>query len=324
MRGWVALLALGALISCGGRGGKAATGGSGGLSGGGGDGGGGGAGGRAVDAAVGIGPASGMSIRFINTFLPSGTTGPTVDLYDAMELPDGDGAVIVIPVTPLVTGLAYGAVSDYVRPHLAEAGSTAISLAALPAGSPPTDATDAIEVWSGVDDGSHAQVTLLLENLSPGSPGALGGIGSAVFVEKGDDSGGNAGPLAPAPPTGQAEFLASTAPIDVTPTVGNYYFFVDDSCTLPLNGDPTFAGTPYLFALPTATPKSFFALFPADPGAHQLSVVASPDGVLPTCAQLTARQGATSVTVGAGQQIIAFVYGSSLTDLHLVTAPIAP
>lgn len=51
----------------------------------------------------------------------------------------------------------------------------------------------------------------------------------------------------PAPPTGQGEFFASTAPIDVTPTpfVANYYFFDDDSCTSPLNNsDPTEAGLP--------------------------------------------------------------------------------
>jgi hypothetical protein len=304
-------LVVGALISCGGSGGNTATGGSGGRA----DGGG-GTGGQAADASP--GPASGLSLRFVNTLLPSGTTGPTLDLYDGTW-------------TPLVTGLAYGAVSGYVVPRFTAAGSTSLLVIALPAGSPVTDAADEGVVWSGVDDGSHAQLTLLLAQIGPASSpdaGALAGSGTAIFIEKGSDGYGNAGPLAPPPPTGQGEFLASTVPIDVTPTpfdASSYeYFFVDDSCTLPLNGDPNQAGTPYLFALPTATPKSFFALYPAAPGTHQLSVVAWTDGVLPTCAQLTARQGATSATVTAGQQILAFVYGSSLTDLHLVTAPIAP
>jgi hypothetical protein len=30
------------------------------------------------------------------------------------------------------------------------------------------------------------------------------------------------------------------------------------------------------------------------------------------------------VSVAAGQQIATFIYGSSLTDLHLLTGPIAP
>jgi hypothetical protein len=327
MRWLLVALVGGLLISCERSGGQTGTGGGGGLSGGGSGGlsdGGGGTGGS--DAGAGPGPASGMSVRFINTFLPTGTTGPALDLYDATEIPYGDGAVVVNPVTRLVTGLAYGAVSDYVAPHFAAAGSTAIFLAALPAGSPPTGATDAIEVWSAVDDGSHAQVTLLLENFGPGtSQDALAGIGSAIFVEKGDDGAGNAGPLAPPSSTGGAEFLASTAPIDVTAAPpASYYFFVDEACNPPLNGDPSQPSVPYLFALPTATPKSFFALFPSRPGTHQVSVVAWTDGLLPTCAELTARQGATSVNLTAGQQILAFVYGSSLTDLHLVTAPVAP
>jgi hypothetical protein len=328
MRSLLVSLAGAALISCGGSGGQAAAGGSGGPSdGAGGPSDGGGGTGGAPDA--GLGPVSGVRIRFVNTFLPSGTTGPTLDLYDAVAAGYGGGTFAVSPATLLVAGLAYGAVSDYVAPHLDAAGSTTVFLMALPAGSPPTDTTDAVGVWPGIDDGSHAQLTLLLENLGPSNlPGAglLDGIGSSPFVEKGDDGSGNAGPLAPPPPPGQAEFLASTAPIDVTPMplVASYYFFIDDSCAPPLNGDPGQSGVPLLFALSTATPQSFFALFPTTPGTHQLSVVAWTDRVLPTCAQLTARQGAASVTVTAGQQSIAFVYGSSLTDLHLVTAPIAP
>jgi hypothetical protein len=334
-RTWV-VLAGASLISCGGGSGKTATGGpvntggtGGPLNGGTGgafDGGTGGAGGPAADG--GLGPTSGVSVRFVNTFLPSGTTGPTLDLYDATPAPYGSG-LFATPATPLATGLGYGAVSDYVAPHLAVAGGTSVFLMALPAGSPPTDTTDAVGIWPGADDGSHAQLTLLLENLGPSNlpgAGALDGLSSTIFVEKGDDGSGNFGPLAPAPPTGQAEFLTSTAPITVTPAplVASYYFFVDDSCTPPLNGDPSEPGVPFLFALSTATPSSFFALFPASPGPHQLSVVAWSDAVLPTCAQLSARQGATSATVAAGQQVIAFVYGASLSDLHLVTAPVRP
>ena len=319
MRSMWVLLAGAWLISCGGGGsGKPAAGGSGGPADGGGSG---GTGGPAADG--GTGPLSGVSLRFVNTFLPSGTTGPTVDVYDTYT--DSSGDVGTSP-SPIVTGLAYGAVSDYVTPHLTAPGSTTILLWAVPGGSSSND-PGGTYVWPGTDDGSHQQVTVLLEYLGPaGTGGPLDGLGSSSFVEKGDDGFGTKGPLAPASPTGQAEFLASTAPIDVTPTapVASYYFFVDDACTPPLNGDPNQPGVPYLFALSTAAPSSFFALYPASSGPHQLSVVAWTDGVLPTCAQLTARQGTTSVTVAAGEQIIAFVYGSSLGDLHLVTAPIRP
>ncbi len=316
MRVVSAALVGGLLISCGGGGGKSATGGSGGgLDGGGGvDGGG-------ADATVGA--VAGVSVRFINTFLPSGATGPTLDLYETYTRPDGSMGALA---TPLISGLAYGTVSDYVAPHLAAPGSTSIFLNAVPAGASATDPSSTY-VWLGTDDGSHQQATILLENLGPsGAGGPLDGLGFSTFVEKGDDGSGNAGPLAPTPPSGMGEFLASTAPIDVTPTplVGDYYFFVDDSCTLPLNGNPSQTGLPFLFALSTATPTSFFALFPVTPVAHQISVVLWTDRVLPTCAELTARQGTTSVNVAPGQQIIAFVYGSSATDLHLVAAPVRP
>lgn len=36
------------------------------------------------------------------------------------------------------------------------------------------------------------------------------------------------------------------------------------------------------------------------------------------------QQGEQSITIAAGQQVIAFVYGTSVTDLHLLTAPVAP
>jgi hypothetical protein len=43
-------------------------------------------------------------------------------------------------------------------------------------------------------------------------------------------------------------------------------------------------------------------------------------GNSPTCAQLTQKQGTTSVDIAAGQQVEAYVYGTSSTDLHLAAA----
>ena len=38
----------------------------------------------------------------------------------------------------------------------------------------------------------------------------------------------------------------------------------------------------------------------------------------------SARQGTVSVDVAAGQQVEAYVYGTSATDLHLALAPLQP
>jgi hypothetical protein len=45
---------------------------------------------------------------------------------------------------------------------------------------------------------------------------------------------------------------------------------------------------------------------------------------VPTCAQLKRKQGTTSISIAAGEQVEAYVYGTSVTDLHLATAPIQP
>ena len=39
---------------------------------------------------------------------------------------------------------------------------------------------------------------------------------------------------------------------------------------------------------------------------------------------LTTKQSTSTVTVAAGQQILAFLYGTSATDARLAYAPIAP
>jgi hypothetical protein len=272
----------------------------------------------------GPGAASMVTVRLANFVATEGVSGRALDIYD-----DLSGASVPASAQPLVANLAYGAVSGYVHPHVVtdpiRAGS--IALTALPAGSPPTDTSDALPVWEmPPDDGSHPQLTVLLtyqgSNLLDTGP--LEGIAFSSFVEKGDDPSGGTGPAAPAPPGGQGEFLVSTqgAPRSVMVAAG--YFFVDDSCTPPLNGDPNMPGVPFIYATGMAPyANTTFSLFPASPGSHPISIAPWTDVQAPMCSDLTQRVAATTVTVAAGQQIFAFVYGTSATDIHLVTAPIA-
>jgi hypothetical protein len=97
---------------------------------------------------------------------------------------------------------------------------------------------------------------------------------------------------------------------------------IDAACDEPLNHDPNSTGVPEIFATSSTTYNTPFALFPTSAGTHQVSVVYSGSGVAPTCAQLTAKQGATSVDVAAGQESLVFVYGTSPTDLHLAVGPV--
>jgi hypothetical protein len=259
----------------------------------------------------------------VNTFLPSGTTGPTLDIYDNLALGSSASA------KPIISGLAYGTVSAYVTPHYESPNVMHVILTALPAGSAPTDTTDAQQIW-GTDDGSNVQVTVVLtaerDDVIGTSPPPLAGLSFSGSVEKGSDPNDGMGPLAPATPAGQGELLASTAPIDST-TLGappGYYLFIDDSCTPPLNGDPNQPGLPTIEAIDGEAPVSSFALFAAAPGSHSVSVVAWTSSDAPTCDQLTPKQGTTTQSIIAGQQILAFVYGSSATDVHVLLAPVAP
>jgi hypothetical protein len=163
--------------------------------------------------------------------------------------------------------------------------------------------------------------------------GPLASLEYDTFLEKGDETKPglttplSTGPLAPPPPAGQGEYLVNLNAIndfDFGYPAGSYFFFVDDSCTPPLNGNPNLPGIPFVNAAGATAPDDF-SQFAASPGPHNISIVAWPDPTTPTCAALLgSRQGTTTVSVAAGQQIVTFIYGSSLTDLHLLTGPIAP
>ena len=163
---------------------------------------------------------------------------------------------------------------------------------------------------------------MLLEPSSDSSLGAgpLAGLSFSTVVEKGDDNGSK-GPAAPAPSSGQGEILVGTGPVTdlQTGTLG-LYLINDSSCAPPVNGDTSFPGVPLIFNSDSARIQSAFAIFPTAPGTHQVSVVAWMSGNSPTCAQLTQKQGTTSVDIAAGQQVEAYVYGTSSTDLHLAAA----
>ena len=269
------------------------------------------------------GAVSGVNLRIANLYETTALApGPGLDLYDAQLT--GQAA------KPLLTNVAYGSFSAYVHPHLVANGvSKIVQLYVLPTGEDPVaNKADAVNVGGVEDDGSGLQVTLLLTHDVGGVelPGALPSISFSTFVEKGDDgSGGRKGPLAPPPPAGDGELLASTTVLD-DERINNAggYLMIDDSCDEPLNHDPNSTGLPEIFAASSPEFNTPFALFAVPPATHQVSVATWTDSATPTCAQLTSRQGQTSVDVTAGQQSLVFVYGTSATDLHLAVGPVQP
>jgi hypothetical protein len=255
-----------------------------------------------------------MKMRVVNLYAPKNTVGPALDIYDVQLT--GQKA------TPIATNVAYGSASAYFTPHL-EPNSSLAQLYALPAGDDPvTDMTDAQSVGGVQDDGSHPQVTWRLTADSSDAvvlPGPLAGLSFSEIIEKGTDRGSK-GPVAPAPPTGQGGLLVDTTGV-TNPELG-LYLMIDGSCAPALNGVTANGQVPYIAAVDGKAPVSDFAVFATAPGTHQVSVVEWPSGVAPTCAELTAKQGTTSVDVTAGEQIEVYVYGTSATSLHLALAPL--
>jgi hypothetical protein len=264
-------------------------------------------------------PASSASVRVANLYAPKGVAGPAVDIYDTQLT----GAA----VAPILTNVGYGTVSAYVHPKLVSTfGQKVVELFALPAGENPATPTandDSKEIGGLIDDGSNAHMTIVLSADSglPLGNGALNRLSDSDRMESGDDGQGGKGPAAAPPSAGTGELLVDQS---VVPESGSteLYLMIDKSCAPPLNGDPNMKGVPFIFAADGVSPVSAFAVFATAPGRHQVSVVSWPSSTPPTCAQLTKRQSTMSVSVTGGQQVELYVYGSTLSHLHILAAPI--
>jgi hypothetical protein len=276
--------------------------------------------------AGGAGAESTLNLRIANFMSQTGTAGPALDIYDdALTAAQSGGPTPV----PLISNLAFGAVSAYFHPHVPADGGY-IHLLALKAGQDPIkDAADAGAFFVGAND--VAQVTVVLtydgqEPLSSAPPlSAIDSISFNMILEKGGGATFNGATASPPaiPSAGDGMFLARDSDVPGNLS-GTDYLMIDDSCTAPLNGDPNRPGVPLIFSASSAAIQSEFALFPASAGSHQVSVVSFDTGTAPTCADLTPKQGTMTVQLTAGEEALTFVYGTGPTDLHLAIAPIAP
>ena len=278
-----------------------------------------------ASAAPAVGGAlSTLNLRIANFMSQTGIAGPALDIYDDALNPATPGGPAP---QPLVSNLAFGAVSAYFHPHVPANGGY-IHLSALKAGSDPVaDVADAAGFFVGANDNAQATIVLTYGGqgaLSATAPLSTGSISFSTLLEKGGGatfSGAVASPE-PAGPAGDGMFLADDANLPGN-LAGSNYLMIDDSCAPALNG-PSGEAVPHIFASDSATVQSAFALFPAAAGSHQVSVVNFSTGTEPTCKDLAPKQGAITVQLTAGEEALTYVYGTSATDLHLVIAPIAP
>jgi hypothetical protein len=268
------------------------------------------------------GGASDVHYRIANFYAPRGKPGPGLDIYD-VQLNALNGA----PAKPILTDVAYGTVSAYAVPReVSGLGMKTVQLEALPTGeNPDTQFADASGLGGLIDDGSGARLTEVLttdENDAEIIKTPLAGLSFSERMEAGDDGQGAKGPAAPPAAAGQADLLVDDSPIEQTGSL-SLFLAVDKSCAPPLNGDTSSPGVPLVFNSATSSIKSDFAIFQTTPGTHSVSIVSWTSSTPPTCHQLSKLQGTTSVALTSGEQAVAFVYGTSTSDLHLAVAPIA-
>lgn len=271
------------------------------------------------------GATSRISVRYANFFTTKQHAGPAIDLYEGQT---GE------PGRLLVKDLAYGAVSDYVHPHLApgQSGGTAglvtLPVYAIPTGEDPVKQnSDVASLTQLIDDGSHPQLTMLLQGGDvSGLPGPLAGLSYSHRLEKGRFNGETTPDI---PPPGTTEFLADDTSVTASPNlITSAYLMITPpgasapSCTAAANGDPNQKNLPAIFAADGADPKSSFAVFPENAGDYSLAVATTDVAANLTCTQLTQVQGTTSGSLAGSQQVEVYVYGTSATDLHLVVAPV--
>jgi hypothetical protein len=255
-----------------------------------------------------FGPPRGK-IRVANLYEIDGHPFGPIDVYDTRE-PKGDHA------TPLIKGLAFGRVSDYVSPRASDDFDTARSnLFLFPAGS--TDATPPL-LATHVDNSGFLADDQITVMIGPGK--GLNGTTAGWEISNINEAGKRVAYTdVPPVPGGKALLLARAANLGIDAPV--MYLQVDGTCRHALNdsdtgnhGGPSGLGSTHTFA------------FAVDPGQHTLGIVGSPAGHGLNSAMCNghAASGTTTSTVTAGQRAAVLVYGSSIPGLKLVAAPIAP
>jgi hypothetical protein len=239
-------------------------------------------------------------IRVANVLELNGQASGPVDLYDVRN-PDSSA-------TPLVKGLAFGQISDYVSPRGADNYPTSPSnLYIFPAGTKQAS----FPYGDRIDNVGFAPDDQISVALGPTHFTGAAGISLAAVDEAGKRLNANRDSMR-AIPSGQALLVLLQGNVNAD-SLPEQYLMIDGTCPLttsyPKNRIPTSTGTDINFGVA--------------PGAHKLGIVTSPRGHgLLNCSGKTPAQ-TTSITVAAGQRYLVVVYGLPSDGFRVVTAPIA-
>ena len=232
-------------------------------------------------------------VTLVNLHLAGAAGGPAYDVY---QVPQG-----VTGLTPIVSGLAYGAVSPAIRPGRAASASGDFGLSVAAAGT--TDATPLAPI-----QGSWKRKVVALTGSGP----AVGGF--EFFPDTGDS---NVLPAA-TPDTvtlvASAEFVGDPN-AGGAPQPGSVMFGVVGGPCLP-SSDPNYAGdaadparqlTPYTVPAGSAS-VGFWISSAAQPGPGD-------------CSGAPVAQADTS-SLAAGSRALVFFYGPTVADAKALVVPV--
>ncbi|MCB0977807.1 MAG: hypothetical protein KDB02_10155 [Acidimicrobiales bacterium] len=237
-------------------------------------------------------------------------------------------------VEPIVSNLAFGSFSVYVVPQVVrlQGSDTGEShFVVLPAGTKPS-ADNPLVLAGGLSEGvSPPQETEILSAPDPDSegipgvePGPLGPAGvSLTYGQIVEKKGGQQGAPPSSAPAGKAAFVVDTALLPVGPDNNGIFFFVDESCSPPVNGDGLKNLPDTFVSNDAAAGYGPYAFFPVDAGSHKIAFTGLIGTTVPTCDQIkpTADQE-TSVSVETGDTVLVLPYGVDKDHVKIATAVI--
>ncbi len=257
-------------------------------------------------------------IRIANFYAPNGQPGGAFDFYDTSKPAASD--------KPLIANLAYGQVSDYVTPRAADAGSGSYSqLYVFPAGSQavgaPTAGGQAGMNISNAGWQAGQQQTIVMSTGDSGGNGTVSASWAAIN-EAGNPSGQ---PVLVTPSPGGGLLVTNVSGIDSTDRE-RVDLRIDGTC--PNNIDPT-TGSPAQMGNVNTGPallgNSNASNFPLAVGSHKLEVVltsAPGQGLSQAQCQAAAAVATVTVSLAASPAVEVFIYGPTLQDVKMVTAPL--
>lgn len=239
-------------------------------------------------------------VRVVNVFLRDDKAFGPLDLYDVPN-PAADAK-------PLIKGLGYGEVSDYVGPRSI---SDRANLYVFPAGSTTRD--DEKFGGQGIsnagwNDGEQSTVVIgAAPALTAGDPTNL----QYSEIPESDDAAGRA-------IAGKGAILANHSGAGIDAKAASVTLVVDGQCPMRIDPENSPGGGQGLDQLANGNAVTYAVA----PGSHDVALLAAAyDSSVSACTAADAFAQAT-VDVDAGGRVEVFVYGTSPTDLKVVTAPV--